>query len=543
MIRALDTTHLRADLIAGITVTLVGLPQCLAYALIAGLPPAYGLTTAAIAGMVAALAGAAPNIATGPTNTTGLLVLAAIAPYLGANGLLPVEHLALLASLVLLAAVLRIVLALVGGGALVRFISTSVLTGFTAGAGILIGLMQLDEALGLETVRGTNLWTQVASIFNASDEPKVAAIAIAAATVAGVAAGKRWFPRFPTPLVMVVAAAVAAPFIRDAGYALPIVADAATVPSGWPPFAMPSLDPKVYGELFLPACAIVMLGTLELTVTLRRTTEPTSMKREILAQGIGNAAGAFLGGIPASASLTRSALMETTGGRTLFAALASAAFVLPVIFLGAGVVGMMPQSSLAGILLITAAGMVKRRRVERIWRTARASRLLFAVTLVGTITLPFVWAILLGVGVALAIQLAFSSEPRFTVLDFDEDRLVPHDPATPSAFVVVEISGAIFFAAVDALDEKIESLVPRDAKYVIVDLSHAHQARLGAIQSLEDLDRRLAEKGQKLALAGVSPRFHPMLERVNVKIPYTRYAEAPGAAAAACRERLLADAD
>ncbi|MEQ8274711.1 MAG: SulP family inorganic anion transporter [Deltaproteobacteria bacterium] len=543
MIRALDTTHLRADLVAGITVTLVGLPQCLAYALIAGLPPAYGLTTAAVAGMVAALAGAAPNIATGPTNTTGLLVLAAIAPYLGANGLLPAEHLALLASLVLLAAVLRIGLALVGGGALVRFISTSVLTGFTAGAGILIGLMQLDEALGLETVRGTNLWTQVASILNASDEPKVAAIAIATATVVGVAAGKRWFPRFPTPLVLVVAAAIAAPFIRDAGYALPIVADAATMPSGWPPFAMPSLDPQVYGELFLPACAIVMLGTLELTVTLRRTAEPTSMKREILAQGIGNAAGAFLGGIPASASLTRSALLETTGGRTLFAALASATFVLPVIFFGAGVVGMMPQSSLAGILLITAAGMVKRRRVKRIWRTARASRLLFAVTLVGTITLPFVWAILLGVGVALAIQLAISSEPRFTVLDFDGDRLVPHDPATPSAFIVVEISGAIFFAAVDALDEKIESLVPGDAKYVIVDLSHAHQARLGAIQALEDLDRRLAEKGQKLALAGVSPRFHPMLERVDVKIPYTRYAEAPGAAAAACRERLLADVD
>lgn len=538
MIRGLEKKHLRADLVAGLTVTLVGLPQCLAYALVAGLPPAYGLTTAAVAGFVAAIAGTTPNIATGPTNTTGLLILAALAPYLGPQGLLELDQLHVLASLVLMAGVLRIGLALAGGAELVRFISTSVLTGFTAGAGVLIGLMQLDEALGLTTVRGTNLWTQVASIVNATDEPKVAAIAIATITIVAVAVSQRFAPRFPMPLVVVAASALVAPLLRDAGFVLPIIADAAKVPSGWPPFAMPSTDVTVYADLFFPACAIVMLGTLELTVTLRRTAEPPSTKREILAQGAANVAGAFTGSIPASASLTRSALLESTGGRTSLAALASALFVVPVIFFGAQLVGTMPQASLAGILLLTAAGMVKRRRVTRIWRTSRASRLLFVVTLVGTITLPFVWAILLGVGVALALQLAFSSEPRFTLLGFDGERVVAYADAPPGRYVVVEISGAIFFAAVDALASKIESMIPEGATHVIIDLSHAHQARVGAIQAFEELHRRLDARGGRLALAGVSHRFRPMLERAGVKIPYTHYSEAPGAAALACRAML-----
>ncbi len=126
---------------------LVGLPQCLAYALMSGLPPAYGLSTAAIAGLVAALVGRSAQVVTGPTNTTGLLILGALLPFLGPNGLLRPDAIRVLATLTLMAGAFRIIAALTGGAHLIRLIPESVLVGFTAGVAILIGVMQLAAAL------------------------------------------------------------------------------------------------------------------------------------------------------------------------------------------------------------------------------------------------------------------------------------------------------------------------------------------------------------------------------------------------------------
>jgi SulP family sulfate permease len=130
-------------------VALVALPQAIAYAMLAGVPPVYGLSTAAVAAFLAAVLGKSRQVATGPTTTTGLLILGAITPYLGENGLVRPEHLSVLATLTLLAGAIRLIVTFGGAAHLVRFIPESVLVGFTAGAGMLIGGMQLDEALGL----------------------------------------------------------------------------------------------------------------------------------------------------------------------------------------------------------------------------------------------------------------------------------------------------------------------------------------------------------------------------------------------------------
>ncbi|HKQ19488.1 MAG TPA: SulP family inorganic anion transporter, partial [Candidatus Eisenbacteria bacterium] len=129
------------DVAAGLTVALVGLPQCLAYALMSGLPPAYGLSTAAVAGLVAALVGRSAQVVTGPTNTTGLLILSALLPYLDLNGVLRPDAIRVLATLTLLAGAIRIIMALAGGAHLIRLIPESVLTGFTAVVAFLIGFM------------------------------------------------------------------------------------------------------------------------------------------------------------------------------------------------------------------------------------------------------------------------------------------------------------------------------------------------------------------------------------------------------------------
>lgn len=524
--------RLSADLIAGLTVALVGLPQCLAYALMSGLPPAYGLSTAVAAGAVAALVGRSAQVVTGPTNTTGLLVLAALSPYLGANGLLGAGGLPALATLTLLAGVLRIVAAQLGGATLFRFIPESVLVGFTAGAGILIGVMQVDEALGISGVSAASLLAEVESLAAVADGWSWLAPAVAAATAAALALSRRLSPKVPAALIVVIAAAgVALVTDLDATRGLPLVGDRASVPAGWPPGAMPALSLGLLRELLVPALAIVLLGTLELTVSARAGGARPDMRHEIQAQGLANVAGAFTGCFPASASLTRSALLRFGGGRTRVAALAAAAFTAPLLFLGSRFVEHIPQASLAGLLLYTAFRMVDRRAMIRLWRATPDTRLLLVVTLLSTLLLPLEWAILMGSGVGLVIHLAKTSAPRLALLRPDGARLVAVAPGETPDEVVVQVSGDLHYAAVPPFIDTAERLLPRSARAVVLDVSHAHQIRFAALRAIEQLDEELAADGARLWLAGVDRETRDLIERSGSRLRFVPAEVEPGLSA------------
>ncbi len=499
------TTGLRSDLLAALTVALVGLPQCLAYAIMSGLPPAYGLATAAVPGLVAALVGKSPHIVTGPTNTTGLLILAALGPFLGDNGLLAEDGLAALATLTLMAGATRILAALAGGASLVDFIPESVLTGFTAGAGLLIALMQLDEALGLSGVRAADAAHEVSAVFARLGEVAWPAAVTTLATVAIVVLGRRVRETSPGALVAVAAAtAVAFLFDLDAAVGLPVVADRAPVPTGWPPGALPSLDPALIRAFIGPAAAIALLGTMELAVSARRGGAQPDMRREIFAQGAANVVGAFTSAFPASASLTRSALLELGGARTRVAAAVAALLVVPMLFFAAPLVAALPMASLAGVLFVTAARMLDRRRIERVWRASPVSRNLMVVTFVATLTLPLEWAVFIGVAFGVGQFLASSRRPRVQLLEPRGDRFVPVEQPEAGPVVVLEVSGDVYFAAAGAFERLVLDRIPACPEYVVVDLSHARALRVAGLLALERVDARIRACGGRLHLAGVS---------------------------------------
>ena len=525
----------RADLLAGATVALVGLPQCLAYATMAGLPPAYGLATAVVPGLVAALAGRSRNVITGPTNTTGLLVLGALLPFLGANGLLQPAGLGWLATLTLLCGLLRFAFAFAGGVVLVRFIPESVLAGFTVGVGILIGTMQLDEALGLPAVSAAGLWAEyrgLADLVAAGARPSVPALVLTLACVAGVAAGQRWWRRVPGALLVVIGAAAAAWLLQlDVAAGVPLVGDRTDVPAGWPPGALPDLRPSVVASLIPPAAAIVLLGTLELLVSVRADETRPAIRREIVAQGCANVAGAFTAAFPASASLTRSALLrfnrpESRGGAALAALL-----TLPILLFGSRLIAYIPQAALAGVLFITAASMVRQPALGRMWRASAASRALFVVTTLSTLVLPLHWAVFVGAGLGLVIHLARTSAPRVRPLTFRDDRLVPVAPGENPEAVVLEVSGAVHYAAVDPLLEEVERHLPSAARLVIIDLSHAHELRFTGLRALEWWAADLERRGIRLRVAGVTADVREMLEGAGTHLPYTMWDPEPGRSA------------
>jgi SulP family sulfate permease len=529
------TSAFRADLLAGATVALVGLPQCLAYATMSGLPPAYGLATAVVPGLVAALAGRSRYLITGPTNTTGLLVLGALVPYLGANGLLQPAGLGWLATLTLLCGMLRFAFAFAGGVVLVRFIPESVLAGFTVGVGILIATMQLDEALGLPAVSAAGLWAEyqgLADLLGRGARPSPVALIATVLCIAGAAVGQHRWRRVPAALLVVVGAALAAWLLQlDAASGLPLVADRTDVPHGWPPGALPDLRPAVVASLLAPSAAIVLLGTLELLVSVRADEARPAMRREIVAQGAANVAGAFTAAFPASASLTRSALLRLSHPQSRAAAALAAFLTLPVLLFGSRLIAFIPQAALAGVLFMIAASMVRQPAFARMWRASPASRFLLAVTTASTLVMPLHWAAFVGAGLGLLIHLARTSAPRVRALTFRDDRLVPVEPGETPSVVVLEVSGAVHYAAVDPLLEDVERALPPAATLVIVDLSHAHELRFTGLRALEWWATDLERRGIRLRLAGVTPEVREMLEGAGTHIPFTMWDPEPGRSA------------
>ena len=533
-----DRGALRADLMAAATVTLVGIPQCLAYALLCGLPPAYGLVTAAGPGLAAAVVGRSAQVATGPTNTTGLLVLAALAPWIGGDGLLRADGLAVLATLTLLAGLVRLLAARLGGASLVRFLPESVLAGFVAGAGVLIATMQMDEALGLAPVSASTFPAAVQRLFEqiaAGAHPTAAAAAVTASTVALIMAGRRWLPSWPMSLVAVVlGTAVAAIWHLGAADGLLTVGERSPVPAGWPPFALPSLRPGLWVELILPATAIALLGTLELAVTARAGGARPDLGRELAAQGVANVTGSLMGAFPASASLGRSALLRTAGARTRGAAATSAILAIPVLLLFGDAVGWMPQASLAGVLIATAVGMMDLPRLRRLWRAAKATRWLMIVTLGATLVAPLQWAVLAGTGLGLIIHLWRTSCPRVRFLRPDGYRLVPIAPDDTPPCVVVEISGELYYAAIEPLRELLQAELPPATQCVVLDVSHAHELRFAALLLLEDLGRDLADRGTRLRITGAPPDFISLCENASSGLRPCPEDPDPGAAVRRC---------
>jgi SulP family sulfate permease len=263
----------------------------------------------------------------------------------------------------------------------------------------------------------------------------------------------------------------------------------------------------------VPASAIVLLGTLELTVTARAGGARPDMRREILAQGWANAAGAFAASFPASASLTRSALLRLGGGRTRLAAAAGAVLTAPILLFGGPFVAHIPQATLSGVLLFTAFRMIDRHAMGRLWRASTETRLLLMVTLVATLVLPLEWAILLGSGTGLVIHLARTSAPRLRLLRPEDGRLVPVVAGEHPDVVVIEVSGDLHYAAVPPFADEVERLLPAAPRAVVLDLSHAHQIRFTALRAFERIEEALRRDGAELVLAGVDDDARAIIAR------------------------------
>jgi len=395
----------RADVLAGLTGAIVVLPQGVAFATLAGMPPEYGLYGAMVPCVMAALFGSSRLMVTGPATAISLTTLAVIAP-LATPG--SPDYIALALTLTFLVGALQFMLGLARAGRLIDFVPHSVIVGFTAGAAILIINSQIGPFLGLDLPRGTSVIDNVRAALAQLRNVAPAAPLVGALTIVAVLAWRplnRWVPAM---LAGVVIGSVAAWLLAQHVPQWPVLATVQALPGALPPLSMPDLSLDTIRVLFGATLVMTLLALTEAVAIARALATKHGDKldgnQEFIGQGLANLAGAFFSAYPSSGSFNRSGVNVASGARTPFAAICAALFLLLILFFVAPLARYLPFAVIAALLFLVAWGLIDHREIVRIWHEERAQRWTMSVTFIATITLSLEWAILLGITVALITQ-------------------------------------------------------------------------------------------------------------------------------------------
>ncbi|MFG1496327.1 SulP family inorganic anion transporter [Saccharospirillum sp. HFRX-1] len=509
------------DLNAGLLVALVGIPQCLAYAMLSGLPPMYGLVTAIVPGMIAAVVGRSAHVTVGPTNTTGLIILTSLAPWADSPDLL----LTAMVTLSVLAGLSRLMIVALRAERVFDFVPEAVLLGFSTGAAIIIALMQLDEFLGAPF---NGVRTVVDEIYRLTQidlgaiEP--AALGLAAAALLSVVLGRRYLPRWPIPLAALIGSIALVWFAPWAFIERWITLEESTViTDGWPQLATQLPNWQMIQALIVPGFAVAFIGSLELIVTLRNRQEQRYLRAELGSQGVANLAGSLVGAFPASTSLTRSVLLDIGGATSRWAPFIAAAVLLPILLFGADLIRAIPQPVIAGLLVATALSMLKPDQITSVLRANRQTRTLFIVTVTSTLVLAFHEAILLGAGLGLVIFLLQSSVPQLRRYGVDSNGWLVSDERSHNGHYAIQISGSLYFAAARQLPERLEPLIPDDAQRLTLDLNHAHQTRIAATQALLRFCELCQHRGISVDICGYPDELKRIANTLGVRLPWCEF--------------------
>jgi len=513
--------NLRADIVAGLTVAMIAVPQAMAYAAIAGVNPMYGLFTAILPAIVGSLLASSHHTIMGPTNASALITAGVLLPYAALpNYAEYVFVTALMAGiLVLLIGALRL-------GGIIRFVSNAVLTGFLAGAGLLIIINQLSSLLGLQRPHGESpyriLWHALSHIPQAHVPTLITAI-----ISIGLLLGLRHISKkLPASLLAMV---IAGGFVGLMGWGqqgVRLVRDLGVIQGSPLQWQLPSLPIDQLPELMPGALAVALLMVVE-SLSIAKAIGLSSGQRidpsrQCVAVGLSSVTAGLTRGVTSSSSISRTAVNYGAGARTRVSGIVSGLAVLAITLAFARLIGYIPMATLAGIVVVWAASIINRHHLVQTWASGTASRLVLVATFLATLTLPLHLAIYLGTVLSIGIYLYESSQLHLSylrmtangdIIERDLGQLFEEQPA----IAIVNIDGALFFGAVDALERRMDQILDAGVGVVILRLRRTHLVASTAISALEHLIKRAHELGIVLLISGVSPEMQAKLRTTGVE--------------------------
>ena len=513
---------LRGDLTAGLTGSIVVLPQGVAFATIAGLPPEYGLYTAMVPAVVAALFGSSWHMVSGPTTAISIVVYSAISP-LAEPG--TAQYLSLALTLTFLVGAIQLAMGLGRLGALVNFISHTVVIGFTAGAAILIASSQLKHFFGIAIPRGASFSQTLRALIAQAGEASPYVTAVGAITLLTGILVRRYAPRFPYMIAaMLVGSLAGVALDRLFGPGVTQIRTVGALPGTLPPLSHPVLSVEIVKQLGGNALAITMLALTE-AVSIARAIAVRSEQRidgnqEFIGQGLSNLVGSFFSSYASSGSFNRSGLNYEAGARTPLAAAFAALFLAAILLLVAPLAAYLPVAAMAGVLFLVAWGLIDFRHIRGIIRASRSETAILAATFLSTLFLDLEFAIYVGVILSLGFYLNRTSRPLVGALAPDrQDPLgrFSSDQDLPecSQLKIIEVHGSLFFGAVNHVQQVLHAVDAENPqqKHVLVVADSINFTDVAGAEMLVQEARRRRRMGGGLYLAGVKARTLEVLRR------------------------------
>jgi SulP family sulfate permease len=515
--RGYKTDWLRPDVVAGLTAAAVVIPKAMAYATIAGLPVQVGLYTALVPMVIYAVLGTSRVLSVSTTTTIAILTAAELG-HVAPNGD-PATLLKATATLTLLVGAILVLASVLRLGFVANFISEPVLIGFKAGIGLVIVLDQLPKLLGVHIHKG-GFFHNVGATIAAIPDTSRPTLAVGVGTLLLLLGVKRFLPRVPAPIVAVVAGIAAMSLL---GLQALGVESIGKVPQGLPTFVSP--DPGLFAVLWPGAMGIALMSFTETIASARAFAAsgepPLIPNRELLATGLANAGAGLLGCMPGGGGTSQTAVNRQAGARTQLSALTTAGATLLTMLFLAQPMGLMPQATLAAIVIVYSVGLISLegfqsilavRRTEFLWAVVALAGVLLLGTLQGILVAIIVSIVALGQQVASPPVYLLGRKPgtnvfRPTSAEHPEDETFP-------GLLIVRPEGRIFFLNAARIGERVQRLVDEShARVVVLDLSGVFDLEYSALVAFVEAEKRLRENGITAWLAGLNPGVLEVVQR------------------------------
>jgi SulP family sulfate permease len=513
-----DSNVLKADMVAGLTVALVLVPQSMAYAQLAGLPPQHGLYASFLPVMIAALMGSSRQLGTGPVAVVSLLTAAAV-PTILPEGASMEEYVIYASLLAFLVGIFQFALGALKLGFVINFLSHPVVVGFTNAAAIIIGTSQLNKIFGVVKGDGEHTYEQVwGTVANAASNTHMVTLMIALLAFAIMIAVKKYAPKLPGVLLAVAVTTIIAWLIdfggsvETGGYGGAIVG---YIPEGLPPLVIPGFDFSVINQMIVTAITIGLIGFMEAISIAKAMAAKTKQRldadQELMGQGLSNVVSSFFQGYAVSGSFSRSAVNISAGAVTGFSSVVTAVIVGITLLFLTPLLWHLPQATLAAVIIMAVINLIKFAPILHAWKVEKHD----AIVAVTAFTLTLLFAphlengIVIGVILSLALFLYRTMEPRFTELSAHSGstmlvNALENKLESCEVVSIVKFSGSLYFGNAGYFEDKILKLIAdkkQCLRYVIVDMAGINQIDASGEDVLAGLLDRCSGAGVEILFA------------------------------------------
>jgi high affinity sulfate transporter 1 len=516
---------LTGDIVAGLSVWALMVPQCLGFATICGVPVQYGLYAAAISLIVYAIFASSHHVVTGPSSTIAAVTGAAVLSVAKAGSS---EAIALVAAVTMLAGFLYIILFVLKMGWVSNFLAESVLVGFIFGIGIDVAVGQLKHVTGTH-VTGANVWQKLASWTTSLPQTSTTTLVVGVAALVILFALKIYAPKVPCALVTLVLGIGASAIFDLSAQGVAVVG---TVPRGLPTPDLPdiSLITQHFGLILSGAIGVLLVGFSESLAAARQYAAKyhydIDINQEMLAQGMANITSGLFQGINVAGSLSKSSVNDASGAKSEMASLAQGVFVILTLLILAPLFADLPEAVLGAIVIEAVVfGLMDIKAMKRIYRLNRSEFWVGAVALLGVLTFGTLKGVLIGLILSLLVLIARSSKPNIPVLGRWPGTEVFHslnenpDSETYPGLVIIRFDGPLYFATANGLREKVREVttdVDPPVTEVLIDMEGVDYLDLEGSDMLGEITKDMRTVGVEIHLARVKHEAMEMLEKDGV---------------------------